>query len=476
MSVTTITVGLLVIYFAALIGIASWAHRQGRHTVDDFFLAGRTVGVAALVGTVVASIVNGLAVTGTPALFYRGGILYAQMFVILLGMAALMWSFGPRIATEGARAGVVTQGEYFAKHFDSRLVHGLVTALGLLAILPFLAVQIAGVGKVLSGVSAGAISFEIGVGLCVASIAAYVFFGGARAVVWTDVLQGLIALGFLVLSAVVFSQWVGGFAEGLDRVARIMPEKLVFNQSNTPVFIDNVLSWTFAFFLWPHIFQRLFMAREPQCIRRTAAFSLLLLFVMLACLLVMAIAATAELYGTLEDPDQLISAMYWLHWPAGGVILTLVIFAVAMSTIDSVLLAVGSLVTRDVLRGMLGFNLTTATEFTVARWVTMSFLGLGAFVAFTGIGRDAIVPWVTMGASIATLLLWPLLGTVWKRATREGVIAAMCLGFLTICVIRFTEIGAGLPVGYATVGFLVGGANFVCVSVLTSRSSHGTFG
>ena len=183
----------------------------------------------------------------------------------------------------------------------------------------------------------------------------------------------------------------------------------------------------------------------------------------------MAAAATAELHGTLDDPDELIAAMYKLHWPAGGVILTLIIFAVAMSTIDSVLLTVGSLVTRDALRGMLGFNLTTATEFTLARWVTMSFLGLGAFVAFTGIGRGAIVPWVTMGASIATLLLWPLLGTVWKRGTREGAIAAMCLGFLAICVVHLTGLRALLPVGFATVGFLVGGASFLSVSLLTSR-------
>jgi Na+/proline symporter len=74
------------------------------------------------------------------------------------------------------------------------------------------------------------------------SIAAYVFFAGARAVVWTDVMQGLVVLGFLAMAAILFSQWIGGFSEGLDRVARTMPEKLVFNRENTPKFLDNVLS------------------------------------------------------------------------------------------------------------------------------------------------------------------------------------------------------------------------------------------
>ncbi len=47
----------------------------------------------------------------------------------------------------------------------------------------------------------------------------------------------------------------------------------------------------------------------------------------------------------------------------------------------------------------------------------------------------------------------------------------MGLGFSAICIMRFTEIGAGLPVEYTTVGFLVGGASFVSVSLLTGRSS-----
>ena len=45
-------------------------------------------------------------------------------------------------------------------------------------------------------------------------------------------------------------------SSGESQPFQVMPEKLVFNRANTPVFIDNVLSCTFAFFLWPHVFQR----------------------------------------------------------------------------------------------------------------------------------------------------------------------------------------------------------------------------
>ena len=43
-----------------------------------------------MAGTVVATNVNSVAVTGTPALFYKGGVLFGQMFVVAFGCMGLM--------------------------------------------------------------------------------------------------------------------------------------------------------------------------------------------------------------------------------------------------------------------------------------------------------------------------------------------------------------------------------------------------
>lgn len=471
MTATVFGIGLLILYFGFLKVVASWAHRRGTDSLEDYFLVSRSLGLLVLVGTLTATIVNGLAVTGTPALFYRGGLLYGQMFVIVISGCAFMWWLGPRICVIGGRSGTVTQAEYFGAHYGSKLIQLLAAGLGLLALMPFLAVQIAGIGKVVEGVTGGEIPFAAGAGLCVLSVAAYVFFGGARAVVMTDLVQGLIGLVFLIVSAFAFIHWTGGPAATLAEIDRVMPENLAFNAANTPVFIDNVLSWSFAIFLLPHIFQRLFMTRQPRRIRQTAVFSLALLILVLTAILVMALAATAALYGKLEDPDQLIAVMYQRHWPLGGVFLTLVLFALAMSTIDSMLLTSSAIVTRDFCHHLLGLKLSAAREFALARWVALLLLLLASLIAFTGIGRSAIVPWVTMSASLATLLLWPLLGLAWSRATSKSVVAAMGLGFLSICVVYYSDLQEVLPVGFATVGFLVGGASFLVVTLCGPRRS-----
>ena len=188
----------------------------------------------------------------------------------------------------------------------------------------------------------------------------------------------------------------------------------------------------------------------------------------------MTVAATAELYGTIDDSDQLLTIMINRHLPAGGSVLALLIFALGMSTIDSVLLALSASVSRDICHGLLRIERNQKAVLLFGRLTTLVFLILASLFAITAIGRGALVPWVTLGASIGTLLLWPFLGVfVWRRASATTVNAAMCLGFFAICITRFTELGELLPFGFATTGFLVGGLSFF-VGGLVSGPRIGT--
>ncbi len=86
-------------------------------------------------------------------------------------------------------------------------------------------------------------------------------------------------------------------------------------------------------------------------------------------------------------------------------------------------------------------------------------LAITALFALSDLGSGAIIPLVTLGASLATLLLWPLIGMfIWKGATREGVIAGMGCGLLAILLTRFTSLGTALPFGFAVglLAFLIG--------------------
>lgn len=449
------------LYLFLVLYLGYRANRANGNTQEDFFLLGRSVGVRLLVGSVAASMVNSMAVTGTPSLFYTGGILFSQMFVAVTAACGLMWFFGPKVAAYARNSGSLTQGELFGRHYRSRPMHLLVAALGVLSTFPFLSIQLAGVGKIVSAGSGGAISFESAALVFALCIGLYVFFGGARAAVWTDSLQGLTAFFLFSLMALLFVNWAGGLPQSLETVRTVMPEKLGFTATSTRLFLDSTLSWSFAFFLWPHLFIRCFMAKKPSELRGVAVISFLVLISLLTVILVLTIAATAKLYGTLEDPDHLLATMLGLHLSDGGLILLILVLALTMSTVDSMILALAAIISRD-LR-----SIEQSDGLKRSRLSTLAILGLATFLAINTIGQSALVPWVTLGASIITLLLWPLIGIFVLHQTKAWPsLLSICAGFTALCIVRFTPAQEILPFGFATTSFVVGGITFTVSSIL----------
>ncbi|MBO9433742.1 sodium:solute symporter family protein [Ruegeria sp. R13_0] len=460
----------LAAYFLALFGIAIWARSKRRGTIESYYLADRDIGVFALSATLVASAVNALAVTGTPALFYTGGVLFSQMFVAVLVTSALVWSFGPEIAKKGRQGRIVTQAEYFGRHYASRNVQLFAALLGLLSLIPFLAAQIVGVGKILAGVSGGQIPFEVGVMSCAFAIAIYVFFGGARAVVASDVLQGVIILIFLLAAALILINAQGGLFEVLTQVSLSMPDKLVFSPGNLPPFIDNCLSWSFAFFLWPHMFQRLLMARKETRIRHVAAISCLSYSVVVLCILATAMAATVHFGDVQIDPDRLVPAALSALWPVGGTILIVAILALAMSTIDSIVLTSGSILSRDFLSQPTQSGEDVRNN-AISRILILFVMALAISIAMTEFGTRTIVPLVTLSASVATLALWPLLGTVWPKASAMGVIITQVGGLSAMIYVFVTGNSPFQPLGSASTAFIVSAAVFLATTLVFPRKN-----
>jgi solute:Na+ symporter, SSS family len=473
MSLTGVTLFLLIIYLAIVKTASFYACRISKSSAEDYFLVNRTLGSLFLVGTIVASIVNSLSVTGVPSLVYRGGILILQMFIVPIGIAGLMWVFGPKIWAVGKNKGFITQGEIFGDYYHSRTLLFITAIICLLAVFPFMVVQLSGIGKIFSAATNNAISYELAVLVCSLSIGTYLYFGGARAVVWTDIIQGTLFFSFLIISAILFTHWAGGYGVGLEKLSMVIPEKLQFNSENTSLLVDNILSWSFAFFLWPHLFQRMFMAKSKAEIRHTALLTFIILTIVVMCVTTIGIMSTAVLFESVRDPDRLVAEMYCTYLPAGGSMLVIAVFAAGMSTVDSILLTLSSIVSRDLVQRTFKLRLGEKREFVLGRSIAILFLVIVTLFAFSKIGRGAIVSLVTLGASFATLNLWPLLGVFfWHRGTREGVIAAMVSGFAVICIARFTELGAKLPFGFATAGFLAGLICFVLVSFLTDGSKN----
>jgi len=470
MSVTNLTIALAIAYLL-IIKIVSYLANQNRvETVEEYFIAGRKTGVLALVATLVATNVNTLAFTAYPAFIYEGGIIVSQVLVALPFSLFFFLYFGPKIWRYSQEHNWITQAEVFGNYYGSPLLYFLTVIIGIFSVFPFLIVQFAGVAKVFSTATNNAVSYEMSVLLLALFTGIYIFFGGAKAVIWTDVVQSLFFLILIAITAWLFTIWAGGFSTGVKTLTEVIPEKLVFNRENTAYFLELILSWNFAFCLWPQVFQRFMMGRSKEVMVRAIWGQLAVYIFMKFNLITIGIMATAVLYGKINDSDKLVAEMYAQNFPLGGAFVVLAILACGMSTIDSILLSVASIFTRDIVEKLLPNPLPEASRYHLAQTISVVTLVLVSALALSEVGRGYLAPMVTFGATFATFLLWPLVGMfAWKGSTKGGVLSAMFLGFAAFCLTDPVSnyFGLSLPVSKTVVAFLVSLISFVSVSWLS---------
>lgn len=468
-----ITIGLYIL-ITLLLGYL--AQRSSDANLEDYFVGSRKTGTLALIGTIVATKINGMALTTAPGLVYEGGILYLQTFISLSISSFLFFYYGPKIWRVCKQQHFITQAELFAYHYQSKAIYSLTVILGIFSIFPFLIVQFVAIAKIFSTATSNVLTYEQSIVLLAISTGIYIFWGGARAVIWTDVFQGIVLLSLTLITAYLLSLWTGGIGQSIETVIHLIPEKLTFNQNNTPVFFDQLISWSLAFFLWPQIFQRAMMGRSPEVIQKAALGHLTIGWVAKIAMLIIGITATAALYGKVADSDRLVAEMYRENFPLGGVLLILGVFASGMSSIDSVLLTLASIFTRDIAEKLLP-DLSETSRYTLAQTISVLTLGITTGLALSDFARGYLASWVTFGATLAALLLWPLLGLfTWKRATKEGVMSAMLLGLLSLGFVNSLEHfwGISMWVGNTTIVFIISAIGFWGISLLTQPIAQPT--
>ena len=471
---STLTIALIFIYLLIIIVVGYYAHNSSTETVEDFFIAGRNTELVPLISTLIATKISCLALTATPALVYEGGILFGQTIVALIVSSSLTFYFGPAIWQKAKEQNLITQAELFGNHYQSPFISALTSIISLVSVFPFLIVQFIAVGKVVSLATNNIITYEES-GLLLAIITGiYIFFGGVKAVIWTDIVQGFLILTVVIVTAILFTIWGGGLITGFVTLTEVIPEKLVFNQENTPIFFEEAFSWSFAYFLWPQIFQRLMMGRSAKIVRNAAWGNFAVGLGVKIALLIIGVMGTGLLYGQIQDRDLLVTQMFTLNFPLGSAFIVLAVFACGMSTIDSILLSVSSIFTRDIVENFLPNSLSEIAEYKLAQVISVITLMIAVTLSLSTLGQSYLESFVTFGGTIATLMLWPTLGIfAWKNSTKQGVISAMLLGLFSLCtvnIIKALDI-FDFPIGSTTITFFVSLITFVLVSLASQRFS-----
>ncbi|CAM2898646.1 sodium:solute symporter family transporter [Helicobacter burdigaliensis] len=201
-------------YSCLMLFIGFYFYRQNKST-EDYFLGGRTLGPVVSALSAGASDMSGWLLMGLPGALYASGLVESYIAIGLSIGALLNWSFVAkrlRIYTS-VIADSITIPDYFETRFDDdRHILRIVCAV---VILVFFTIYVS------SGLVGGAKLFEATFGIRydyalttgTLIIVAYTFLGGYKAVCWTDMLQGLLMMGALIVVPIVMLYQLGGIKE-----------------------------------------------------------------------------------------------------------------------------------------------------------------------------------------------------------------------------------------------------------------------
>ena len=458
------------LYLLVLIALGYATRRPGGQSgLGDFYLAGRDLGVFVLVLTLYATQYSGNTLLGYPGEAFQIGYAWVMSVGFMMAIVVVYLTFAPRLQRIARRRAFVTPGDWIAFRFGSPRLTLAANALLVVAIANYLLAQLVAMGHVTEGLSGGAVPYWAGVVLLTLVIGIYETIGGMRAVAWTDCVQGIMMLAGLtgLLLAVVPSPTDLGAVTAA--IAAEAPEKVAVPPwSVTRNWLSTILLIGFSAAVYPHAIQRIYAARNAATLKRALSVMVFLPLVTTGVMFLVGVLAIAELPAG-GDPDQVMPllltawsgrslALYFLS----VVVITAVVAAI-MSTADSVLLSLSSILAKDLLGQTL---LRGASEAQLTRvgkrlsWLVVAVLVVLALAPRTTLWGLTEIRMEIL-AQVAPLFV---LGVAWRRLTTAAAITGLAVGCATYAGLLL----AGYPeVWNIHAGVIALGVNVGCCVALT---------
>lgn len=474
--VTLVTAGYLAL--SLLIGWVSG--RRASDTVAGYVAGDRGFGLLVMYFIMGAMIFSAFAFLGTPGWAYsRGAAAFYVFSYGVLGFAP-WYVIGPRTARVGRAFGHVTQAELLSHRFLSRTLSVLIAVVSIIALIPYIALQMKGAGIVFNAVTDGHVPIWAGALAAYAVVMLYVLKSGVLGVGWTNTFQGV----FMLVIAWTLGLWLpshlyGGVGPMFERIAELRPELLRvpgLDSAGAPwswgAYSSAVLVSAIGFTMWPHLFMKGFAARSDDTLKLTTIlYPTFLLFL----LPLYFIAFAGVLFESAPPAPDFILPHMILSTDIAPVIVGLFCagaLAASMSTGDAMLHASASIYVQDLHRPLFDPDLGDHQRRTLIRVVAV-LVGIVAYLIAVRTQMSLVA--LLLAAYGAIVQLAPLTAATffWRRATPAGAIAGLVLGSLvTLALFWHPELRPfGLHEGI--VGLAINCTALMSISLLTQPPPSG---
>ena len=471
-------IGFLVYLMVILLVGFIMYNRNKSH--QDFIIGGRAMNPWVVAFSERASGESAWLLLGLPGLGYAAGYIGMWDAIGCVSGIILYWLvIAEKLRVDSEASGSITLPDFFASKFSAlqKPIRLTATLIIIFFFTFYLAAQFNGAGKVLNVTFGIPNVYGILIGTVV--IVFYTMMGGFLAVAWTDLVQGIIMIGALVILPVVGLIEIMEQHQSLDAALASAGTNFADVTGGATgwaafAIIISGLSWGLGYMGQPHLLTRFMSINHAANIKISRRIAYIWAIPGFTGALVIGLVGLVYYgQGAFEDVENVMPQLandLLPQWLAGIFISGAI--AAMMSTADSQLLVITSSVIEDIYHKTLGNEEVSEKQLLfLSRIITILVGALGLLISITS--KDLVFAmvsyaWAGLGSSFGPTLLMILW---WKKTTAKGVLAGMITGTLTTIIwSSFPEMDAFLS--SRLIAWVAAFLAVVIVSLFSSKENN----
>lgn len=474
-SATALSIILAVVGCGTLIGFMAGRRRQ--MDLEQWTVAGRGFGVVLVWLLMAGEVYTTFSLLGASGWAYsRGGPTLYILAYMTLAYVLSFYVLPP--LWEVARAhGLQTQPDFFRERYGSEKLAALVAVVGVVSVIPYLQLQLTGMGIIVEVASFGSIEPREAMVIGSALVAGFIFSSGMRAVAWVSVLKDTLLLGVVATIGIVVPwHWFGGIGPMFQVLIHAHPAHLTMPGTSKTLghtwYVSTVLLTALGAFMWPQSFGASFTAKSADVLRRNAVlmplYNLSLVFVLIA-----GYAAVLVIPGLANGDLSLLTLVSktfpaWFLGVVGGAgALTAMVPSAILS------LTAATLFAKNLYRPFFAPGMTDEQVTKLARRLVIVMMIAALGFALTS--SRTIVALLLLGyTGVAQFFPGLVLGLFWRRANLRGVTCGLLTGLAAVAFLILTKRDPWLGMNAGFVALALNSLVTVSICLIGSRRPTST--
>lgn len=387
---------IVLFLLVTVVGFLAARWRRGDlDLLDEWGLAGRRFGSVVTWFLLGGDLYTAYTFVAVPALvFAKGAIgLFAIPYTIIV--YPIVYVVMPKLWQVARNRGHVTAGDYVKDRFNSPFLALLIALTGIVATMPYIALQIFGIQVVIAQMG---INIEVSLIIAFVVLALFTYVSGLRAPALIAMVKDTLIFITVIVAVIYIPAKLGGFGAIFQHTEAAVKAKKSTVADNLPstlylAYASLALGSALALFLYPHAITGTFSAKSQIAVKRNAAFlpAYSFLLGLIALLGYMALAAGTKppkAYGPNGVVPQLFQDQFWGPF-TGFAFAAIAIGALVPAAVMSI--AAANLFTRNIWRQYIRPRSTSTSEEALVSKIVSLVVKLGALVFILEVSSSDII-------------------------------------------------------------------------------------